>query len=199
MRSTPYLGTTILPIKASSTLPWMQYGAFLRAINVGKHNRVKMEDLRALCATLGFTHVSTHLQTGNVAFESNDRGEAAAVRLEEALIGIGLRNAAAIVRSRPQLLELLKGDPFMKHDPARFGRFATLFRGPLPPGAEVVLPAGSFQLVEVRPCEVLTVAELGRGGAFDLNGFLERKFKIQATTRSWNVVADFVAKLPPGD
>lgn len=177
----------------------MQYGAFIRSINVGKHNRVKMEDLRALCASLGFTNVFTHLQSGNVAFESTGSEEAAAVRLEEALIGIDLRNAAVVVRTHEDLVDLLKGDPFAAFDPANSGRLVTLLRTPLPPDAEVVLPPGYFQLVEVRPREVLTVVELGRSGSFDLNGFFERKFKLQCTTRYWNVIADFVAKLPPGD
>ncbi|MEP7215148.1 MAG: DUF1697 domain-containing protein [Anaerolineaceae bacterium] len=177
----------------------MQYGAFLRAINVGKHNRVKMEDLRALCVTLSFTNVSTYLQTGNIAFEWNDPEETAAVRLEEALIGIGLRNVPVIVRTREELLKLVKFDPFTEHDPAHFGRLVTLFRTPLPLGAEILLPPGSFQLVETRDREVLTVVELGRSGSLDLNGFLERKLHAQATTRKWNVVSGFVAGMPRGE
>ena len=177
----------------------MQYGAFLRAINVGKHNRVKMEDLRSLCATLDFTNVSTYLQTGNIAFESDDSGETAASRLEDALIGIGLRNAATFVRTREELLELVDGDPFASYDPTRFGRLVTLLRGARSPDAEIVIPSGYFQLVEVRPREVLTVVELGQSGSFDLNGFLERKLNVRATTRYWNVLVDFVAKLPPGE
>lgn len=172
----------------------MQYAAFLRAINVGRHNRVKMEDLRALCTSIGFANVSTYIQTGNIAFDADDSADVAAVRLEEALAGIGLQNAAVVVRTPEQLLELLKGDPFAAHDPARFGRLVTLFRSPLPSNAALVLPAGSFALVDVRAREVLTVVELGRSGTLDLNGFLERQLKVQGTTRNWDVIAEFVAR-----
>lgn len=175
----------------------MHYGAFLRAINVGKHNRVKMDDLRGVCSSLGFSNVSTYLQTGNVAFEAADSEEAAASRLEEALLATGLRNAAAVVRTRAALLELLAGEPFAKHDSALFTQLVTLFRAPLPPGIGLVLPAGSFAVVEVRRQEVLTVAERGQSGSLDLNGYLERKFKLQATTRNWNVIQEFVARMPP--
>ena len=175
----------------------MHYGAFLRAINVGKHNRVKMDALRAVCSSLGFTNVSTYLQTGNIAFEADDSEEAAASRLEEALLAIGLRNVAVVVRTPAALLELLDGEPFAKHDSALFTQLVTLFRGPLPPGTELVLPAGSFAVVEVRRREVLTVAERGQSGSLDLNGYLERKFKVQATTRNWNVVQEFVARMCP--
>ena len=175
----------------------MHYAAFLRAINVGKHNRVKMEELRSLCTSLGFTNVSTYLQTGNIVFESHDPEETAAVQLERALIGIGLRNAAVVVRTSEDLAELATSDPFADYDPARFGRFVTLLNRPLPPGAEVVIPQGRLSLVELRRREVLTVVELGGTGSFDLNGYFERKFKLQATTRYWRVVQALGALMPP--
>ena len=175
--------------------PRVQYAAFLRAINVGKHNRVKMEDLRALCTSLGSTNVSTYLQTGNIAFESDDPENVAAVRLEEALLGIGLRNAAAIVRTREELQELVSVERFAALDAERFARLVTLFRGPLPGGEEVVLPPGPLQLVEVRQREVLTALELGGRSQLDLNGYFERKFKLSGTTRYWNVVTDFAARM----
>ena len=175
----------------------MHYGAFLRAINVGKHNRVKMDALRAVCASLGFTNVSTYLQTGNIAFDADDSGEAVALRLENALFAIGLRNVAVVARTHAELLKLLDGEPFAKSDTALFTRLVTLFRAPLPPGTELVLPSGSFAVVEVRRQEVLTAAERGQSGSLDLNGYLERKFKVQATTRNWNVVQEFVARMCP--
>jgi uncharacterized protein (DUF1697 family) len=42
--------------------------AFLRAINVGGHT-VKMDTLRQLFESLGFTNVETFLASGNVIFE----------------------------------------------------------------------------------------------------------------------------------
>ena len=76
----------------------MRYAAFLRAINVGKHNRITMAELRALCAEAGLADVSTYLQTGNVLFESGLAAEDAATAIEDALVQRGLRNAPAVVR-----------------------------------------------------------------------------------------------------
>ncbi len=173
----------------------MHYAAFLRAINVGKHNRVKMEDLRTLCGSIGFANVSTYLQTGNIAFESEDAEESAAVRLEAALIGIGLRNAAVIVRTRDGLLELVQSDPFANYDPLKFTQYVTLLRSPLPPGSDVLLAPGS--LVLARPREVLTVFESGAAAQLTLTTILERKLKLQTTTRYWRVLVDFASTLPP--
>ena len=47
----------------------MIYIALLRGINVGGH-LVKMERLRDLFMELGFTHVRTYIQSGNVFFET---------------------------------------------------------------------------------------------------------------------------------
>jgi len=46
-----------------------KYFAFLRAVNVGGHI-VKMEHLRQLFESLGFTKVETFIASGNVIFES---------------------------------------------------------------------------------------------------------------------------------
>ena len=50
--------------------------ALLRGINVGGKNKVAMAALRELAAGLGFTNVTTLLQSGNLVFES--RGKSAA-------------------------------------------------------------------------------------------------------------------------
>ncbi|MGZ8389586.1 MAG: DUF1697 domain-containing protein, partial [Rhodoplanes sp.] len=47
--------------------------ALLRGVNVGKHNRVKMADLRAALESAGHTGVSTHIQSGNIVLTSTAR------------------------------------------------------------------------------------------------------------------------------
>lgn len=54
-----------------------KYIAFLREINVGAHNRMKMDELRALFESLGHEDIETYLQSGNVVFESAQTGEVA--------------------------------------------------------------------------------------------------------------------------
>jgi len=50
-----------------------RYIAFLRAINVGGHV-VKMDALRGLFESLGFSNVETFIASGNVLFETNLNG-----------------------------------------------------------------------------------------------------------------------------
>ena len=46
------------------------YIALLRGVNVGGAKRVPMADFRALLAELGYTHISTLLNSGNAVFEA---------------------------------------------------------------------------------------------------------------------------------
>ena len=53
----------------------MIYTALFKGINVGGKNSVKMADLRQMLMDIGFSHVKTYIQSGNVVFESDDSPE----------------------------------------------------------------------------------------------------------------------------
>ena len=58
----------------------------LRGVNVGGHNQIRMEVLRALCESLKLCDATTLLQSGNVVFRTDARDLAAlAKRLEDAI------------------------------------------------------------------------------------------------------------------
>ncbi len=54
--------------------------ALLRGINVGPTTRVPMADLTAAYSALGLADVRTHLRSGNVVFESDQRPDEAALQ-----------------------------------------------------------------------------------------------------------------------
>ena len=53
-----------------------KYIALLRGINVGGNNIIKMTDLKSCFEGMGFTGVSTYIQSGNVIFFSRDHDKA---------------------------------------------------------------------------------------------------------------------------
>ena len=53
-----------------------RYVALLRGINVGGNNLIKMLDLRASFANMGFSEVVTYIQSGNVVFSSKQKNKA---------------------------------------------------------------------------------------------------------------------------
>ena len=169
----------------------MQYAAFLRAINVGKHNRVTMAALREVFEAAGLLNVVTYLQTGNVLFEF-DGGEAEAVlAIDGALAGHGLRNASASVRTGAELAELLRTNPFSPGSELK-NRFVTLYQAAIP-AEKAAAVSGLPNVVAVRAREVLVErppdASPGDGGAP-----LAKLLPMQGTARYWHVVEE-VARL----
>ena len=47
--------------------------SMLRGVNVGGHNKIKMDALRSLYESLKFEHVATFIQSGNVVFRTKER------------------------------------------------------------------------------------------------------------------------------
>jgi uncharacterized protein (DUF1697 family) len=76
------------------------YIALLRGVNnVGTASRVAMAELRALFESLGFRHVRTLLNSGNVVFSVPTRGRGdVRARIEEALVSrLGLTSPVTIL------------------------------------------------------------------------------------------------------
>jgi uncharacterized protein (DUF1697 family) len=64
----------------------MIYVALLRGINVGGTNKVDMKMLKTTFWSLGFTHVMTYINSGNIIFENSTKGQGELVtRIEEAI------------------------------------------------------------------------------------------------------------------
>ncbi len=81
--------------------------ALIRGINVGRAKRVAMADLRALAEQLGFTQVSTLLNSGNLVFTNRGSCSTAAARLQQAMterLGVSAR---VIVLSAAEVDEIV--------------------------------------------------------------------------------------------
>jgi uncharacterized protein (DUF1697 family) len=170
----------------------MRYAAFLRAINVGKHNRIRMEELRNLCSGLGWQQITTHLQTGNIAFNRDQPDQnVIAQELEAALIERGFSGAAVIVRSDSQIRQMLERDVFANRDGSLEYQYVTLLRQSsrntttMPADLEVLFADDGvvFSSVARNPLRPIQP-----------NAIIERAWKTPATTRFVNVLEDF-AKL----
>jgi len=63
----------------------MRYVALLRGINVGKTKRIEMKRLKALFEGLGYSNVSTYINSGNVIFETSEAQKTVRSEVEKAL------------------------------------------------------------------------------------------------------------------
>lgn len=89
-----------------------RYVAFLRAINVGGHT-VRMDQLRALFAGMGFSEVETFIASGNVIFCTKATDISALERKIEAKLGTALGYGVAVfIRSIAEIHEIANYQPF---------------------------------------------------------------------------------------
>lgn len=97
--------------------------ALLKGVNVGRHKRVAMAELRSLLAALGYTDVATYLQSGNAVFAcppaaartaAGDIGQALSDRL-------GVRSTV-VLRTAADLAAVITDAPLLDlmTDPARY-------------------------------------------------------------------------------
>lgn len=109
-----------------------RYAVFLRAVNGSPHNRLSMSNLRTRITGYGFTDVSSHLATGNIALtDPQARAPAAvAVVLEDRLKRSDLVRVDAMVWAPQELLSLSTGNWFADHPETEWRRCASFLRAP---------------------------------------------------------------------
>ncbi len=116
--------------------------ALLRAVNVGGTGMLSMADLKALCEGIGFTDVSTYIQSGNVLFRTADDEATVQARLEQALAEKMGQSPGVILRSREALVRAAENSPFPHAKPNYL--LVTFLRDEAPKDAldKLVAPGG---------------------------------------------------------
>ena len=89
--------------------------SMLRGVNLGPHNRLKMEELRALYESLKLREAQSYVQSGNVIFRSEEKDLVALGRRIEGAIEkkFGFR-PPVILRTTAELREAIAKNPFAK-------------------------------------------------------------------------------------
>jgi len=161
----------------------------LRGVNVGGQKRVKMQELRELCESLGLKGVETYVQSGNAVF--NHAGTdipSLASKIEEAIrrsFGFDVR---VFIRTRVEFQALVAKNPFAGRDESKLHvTFLSDVPASLPLGeiSDARVGAEEFSISERA---VYLLCPNGYGRTKLNNNFFERKLKVAATTRNWNTV-----------
>jgi len=172
-----------------------RYVALLRGVNVGGKHSVPMAKLRAEFESLGHTDVATYIQSGNVVFTTKRAVTPAA--LEKALASKFGFAIPVVLRTRPELARIVKGDPFTKADRAKVH---VGFMAKKPTAAAVkAVDAERFapEELKVKGCEIYYHLPNGMGRA-KLPVAVDRALKIPTTVRNWNTVTKLLTLLQDG-
>lgn len=166
------------------------YVAFLRGLNVGGHDRMKMDALRELCEGLGYGDVRTYIQSGNVVFETAESDDRAlADELAAAIDGEFGYDVTVMVRTREALEAVVEGQPFDVADEEGIRHYVTfLHEEPSDEGVEALLDAAmegeTFDVVGREVYSRLDKNVMADGRYTDAG----RKLGTPATRRYWDVV-----------
>ena len=97
--------------------------AYLRGINVGGKNLIKMTELKACFEALGFKNVSTYIQSGNVIFSAEKSARTRLTsQVEEALSKTFNYKSRIVVRSYKEMKNIVA------HAPKGFGSDPATYR-----------------------------------------------------------------------
>jgi len=167
------------------------YVALLRGINVGGHQKISMEALRALVAGLGHTEVATYIQSGNVIFTSRSLDAQDAGRRIEARIHRDLgMTVTVLLRTAEELQRVIRANPFVKQGKDSAGLYVIFLSAAPAPALlsrvdpEIAAP-DEFRVVGR---EIYAHYPNGYGRSKMTNNFFEGRLKVAGTARNWNTV-----------
>lgn len=168
--------------------------SMLRGVNVGGHNKIKMDALRSLYESLKFTDCQTYVQSGNVVFAMRERDpdlNSLATRLQSAIARKFGFSPDVILRTSAELRAAIATNPFAKRAGIDSSKLLVAFLAS-DPGAQA---RANLSAIKIAPEEVIFAGrELyiyfpnGIGRAKLSWPAIDRALKVPLTGRNWNTV-----------
>jgi uncharacterized protein (DUF1697 family) len=170
--------------------------SMLRGVNVGGHNKIKMDALRALYESLKFTGCQTFIQSGNVIFKTKERNLAKLTSQIQTAIerSFGFR-PDVILRTSDELRDAIARNPFAKRRGIEPGKLLVTFLATAP-AAEArdnllkLKTDGEELRIDGRELYTYFPDGMGRSKIWPL---IERTLKVSGTGRNWNSVTKMLA------
>jgi len=171
-----------------------KYIAFLRAINVGGHI-VKMDRLRGLFESLGFSNVETFIASGNVIFETKEKSVS---KLEKKIAAYLQKELGYEVDTFMRTMQELAGigkhcpfEPKKKDDNV----YVAFLRAPLSAEKKSTLMAvkNKFNDFAALGSEIYWL-RLNKDDSIFLKSSLEKILKISTTVRNLSTVKNIIEK-----
>ncbi len=170
--------------------------SMLRGINVSGHRMIKMDALKALYAELGFTHIQTYIQSGNVVFRHNpvDLSEL------EKFIAEGIREkfgfeVPVIVREMEDLKNIIAANPFLGDSKKDISKIYLTFLSAKPDMERFKKMEEGQNFEEEYKLTGNTIyiyCSNGYGNTKLSTNFMESKLKLSATSRNWNTTLELL-------
>ena len=168
------------------------YVSLFRAINVGGKRKVKMADLVALHAALGFHSIASYIQSGNVIFQSDDSSQKhIQSSIEESFATTCGFHSDVLLRSFAEIEQIIAQSPFQQQTEKDPKRLAVMFLAHHPADEDQeALHTGHKgpEEIVISQKEMYIYYPDGVGNSKLTNALIEKKLRTISTGRNWNTV-----------
>jgi uncharacterized protein (DUF1697 family) len=174
----------------------MRWVVFLRAANVGKHNRFQPSVLAKELAKFGVINVGA---VGTFVV----REEVSEATLRAAILRKLPFKCDAMICSAKEMLDLARENPFTDEKGEDIEAYATVMAKRPASLPKLPIYAPNEEKWEVKVVRIIGTAVLSlrrrlKDGRFYPNQIVEKKYGVATTTRNWNTIQK-VAKILEGD
>jgi len=169
----------------------------LRGVNLGPHNRIKMDALRALYESLKLESPRTYVQSGNVIFRTNAKNTPElADKIRKAIEKKLKCSPQVILRTTKELRNVVAATPFADRPELEPGKILVTFLADEPP-AEARTGFDKFkgypEEVHLKGRELYIYFPNGAGRSKLPWSAIEKLLKVTGTARNWNSVNAMLA------
>jgi len=166
--------------------------SMLRAVNLGAHNRIAMEALRDVYASLKLVDVRTYVQSGNVLFKTEEREiDTLVAKIQDAVERRFKFRPDVIVRTAAELRGVVARNPFARRRGIEPSRLLVTFLGNDPGDAareQIRKLKTDPEEVRIDGRELYTYFPNGMARPKLSWTVIERILKTSGTGRNWNSV-----------
>ena len=174
----------------------VKYAAFLRGVNVGGHNRIKMDSLSKVCAAIGCSDIKTYIQSGNVSFEFKKTDEEEIARKLKKELSTKLKiDVAVFIRSIEHLRMVMAHNPFETRKKSDEEHHYLTFISKLKEMKKVApltSPKGDVEVVQLSSSEAWSISRKVGGQVGYPNVFIESTLGLIATTRNPDTIKNIL-------
>ena len=166
--------------------------SMLRGVNLGPHNRIKMDALRAVYESLKLEGPRSYLQSGNVIFRTKEKNSPQLARKIQDAIGKKLGCCPdVILRTTGEMRKAIAANPFPDRVKTEPGKVLVTFLSEKPPReAEANLDSlkGFPEELHLQGRELYIYFPNGAGKSKLPWSAVNRLLQVTGTARNWNSV-----------
>lgn len=170
----------------------MKHLALLRGINVSGHKMIKMEELRKALESIGFTNVSTYIQSGNVFVDSDEESAAkVGFLIKQEIFKTFGHDVPVIMVTKEDLQACLERNEFLNESDVDLKKlYVSFISSELPENMITQLNLNFIKpdKIQLDGRRIYLKYDISPAKTKLDNKWIEKSMNVVSTTRNWNTV-----------